>query len=104
MNKKMMLAALLLVSVVVAVFGTDFEERITEKKWYRDYFNEVIYRKDRNIIVEYQPYLTEEENISFYDGAYDDMIYWFTESAFYRDCVDWYKVNDSGMRLVCNNC
>ena len=64
MNKKMVLvAALLLVSVAVAVFGTDFEERITEKKWYRDYFNEVIYRKDRNIIVEYQPYLTEEENI-----------------------------------------
>ena len=73
MNKKMVLMALLLVSVVLAVFGTDFEERITEKKWYRDYFNEVIYRKDRNIIVEYQPYLTEEENISFYDGAYDDM-------------------------------
>ena len=61
MNKKMVLMALLLVSVVTAVSGTDFEERITEKKWYRDYFNEVIYRKDRNIIVEYQPYLTEEE-------------------------------------------
>ena len=104
MNKKMVLMALLLVSVVTAVSGTDFEERITEKKWYRDYFNEVIYRKDRNIIVEYQPYLTEEENISFYDGAYDDMIYWFDVPANYRDCVDWYKVNDSVMRLVCNNC
>ena len=29
MNKRMMLAALLLVSVVVAVSGTDFEERIS---------------------------------------------------------------------------
>ena len=38
MNKRIMLAALLLVSVAVAVSGTDFEERITEKKWYRDYF------------------------------------------------------------------
>ena len=75
MKKRMMLAALLLVSVVTAVFGTDF-----------------------------QPYLTEEENISFYDGAYDDMIYWFDVPANYRDCVDWYKLNDSGMRLVCNNC
>ena len=46
MNKRMMLAVLLLVSVVAAVSGTDFEERITEKKkWYRDYFNEVVYRK-----------------------------------------------------------
>ena len=39
--KKMILVATLLVNMVVAVFGTDFEERITEKKWYRDYFNEV---------------------------------------------------------------
>ena len=95
MNKRIMLAALLLVSVAVAVSGTDFEERITEKKWYRDYFNEVIYRKDRNIIVEYQPYLTEEENISFYDGAYDDMIYWFDVPANYRDCIDCNKLDDS---------
>ena len=95
MNKRMMLAALLLVSVVTAVSGTDFEERITRKIWYRDYFNEVIYRKDRNIIVEYQPYLTEEENISFYDGAYDDMIYWFDVPANYQDCIDCNKLDDS---------
>ena len=44
MNKRMMLVVLL-VNMVTAVSGTDFEERITEKKWYRDYFNEVIYRK-----------------------------------------------------------
>ena len=94
MNKKIMLAALLLVSVVAAVFGTDFEERITEKKWYRDYFNEVIYRKDRNIIVEYQPYLTKKENIYFYDGSRGDMIFWFDESARYRDCISWNRFDD----------
>ena len=94
MNKRMVLMALLLVSVAVAVSGTDFEERITEKKWYRDYFNEVIYRKDRNIIVEYQPYLTEEENINFYDDAYADMIFWFDESARYRDRISWNRFDD----------
>ena len=94
MNKKMVLMALLLVSVAAAVSGTDFEERITEKKWYRDYFNEVIYRKDRNIIVEYQPYLTEEENIYFYDGSRGDMIFWFDESARYRDCISWNRFDD----------
>ena len=91
----MVLVATLLVNMVVAVFGTDFEERITEKKWYRDYFNEVIYRKDRNIIIEYQPLFTKEENINFYDGAYDDMIYWFTESARYRDRINYQKFDDS---------
>ena len=95
MNKKMVLVAALLVNMVAAVFGTDFEERITEKKWYRDYFNEVIYRKDRNIIIEYQPLFTKEENINFYDGAYDDMIYWFTESARYRDRINYQKFDDS---------
>ena len=95
MNKKIMLAALLLVSVAAAVSGTDFEERITEKKWYRDYFNEVIYRKDRNIIVEYQPYLTKKENIYFYDGSRGDMIFWFDESARYRDRITWTKFDDS---------
>ena len=93
--KKMMLMAVLLINMVTAVFGTDFEERITEKKWYRDYFNEVIYGQDRNIIIEYQPLFTKEENINFYDGAYDDMIYWFTESARYRDRINYQKFDDS---------
>ena len=93
MNKKMVLMALLLVSVAAAVSGTDFEERITEKKWYRDYFNEVIYRKDRNIIVEYQPYLTEEENIIFYNAI--GVIFWFDEPSIYRDRINWTKFDDS---------
>ena len=41
----MVLAALLLVNMAAAVSGTDFEERISRNVWYRDYFNEVIYRK-----------------------------------------------------------
>ena len=95
MNKKIVLVSVLLVNMVVAVFGTDFEERITEKKWYRDYFNEVIYGQDRNIIVEYQPKLTEKENINFYDSAYADMIYWFDEPSIYRDRITWNRFDDS---------
>ena len=95
MNKKMVLVAALLVNMVTAVSGTDFEERITEKKWYRDYFNEVIYGQDRNIIVEYQSKLTKEENIYFYVGAYDDMIFWFDEPSYYRDRLDYIKLDDS---------
>ena len=92
MNKKMMLAALLLVSVAAAVSGTDFEERITEKKWYRDYFNEVIYRKDRNILLEYQPRI--EKKIHYYDDAYVDMIYWFDDPSRYRDRITWNRFDD----------
>ena len=93
--KKTIVMAALLVNMVAAVFGTDFEERISRRFWIRDYFNEVIYRKDRNIIVEYQSKLTKEENIYFYDGAYDDMIYWFDETAIYRDRIECSKKDDS---------
>ena len=79
--------AVLLVNVVVAVFGTDFEERISRKVWLRDYFNEVVYVQDRNIIIEYQPELTKKEKISFYAGWYDDMIFWFEEPPYYQDRI-----------------
>ena len=80
--------------MVAAVFGTDFEERILERIWLRDYFNEVIYGQDRNIIVEYQPKLTEKENIYYYDGAYGDMIYWFDVPGRYRDRITWNRFDD----------
>ena len=54
---------------------------------------EVIYRKDRNIIVEYQPYLTEEENIIFYNAI--GVIFWFDEPSIYRDRINWTKFDDS---------
>ena len=45
MNKRIVLVAVLLVNMAAVVSGTDFEERISRNIWYRDYFNEVIYRK-----------------------------------------------------------
>ena len=93
--KKTILVAALLVNMVAAVFGTDFEERITEKKWYRDYFNDVIYGQDRNIIIEYQPKLTKKEKINFYLGGYDDVIFWFEEPPYYRDRINYQKIDDS---------
>ena len=83
MKKRMMLAALLLVSVVTAVSGTDFEERISKKSWYRDYFNEVIYRKDRNILVEHQPRL--KETYSEIDTCFSGITYWFDDAGRYWD-------------------
>ena len=80
--------------MVAVVFGTDFEERISRGFWIRDYFNEVVYWKDRNIIVEYQPKLTKEEKIYFYVGAYDDMIFWFDDPAFYLDRITCNRFDD----------
>ena len=93
MNKKMVLMALLLVSVAMAVFGTDFEERISRNIWYRDYFNEVIYRKDRNILVEHQPRL--KEPYSDIDPGFAEITYWFDDAGRYWDRLDCTKQDDS---------
>ena len=93
MNKKMVLMALLLVSVVTAVSGTDFEERISKKSWYRDYFNEVIYRKDRNILVEHQPRL--KETYSEIDTCFSGITYWFDDAGRYWDRINCHKWDDS---------
>ena len=74
MNKKTVSAAVFLVGLSAAVFGTDFEERISEKNWFREYYNEVIYRQDRNIILLYQMARTETE---FFNHVGDYMIYWY---------------------------
>ena len=87
--KKTILIAALLVNMVMAVFGTDFEERINEKTWLREYFNEVIYRKDRNILVEHQPRLK----------AYFDVnpaTYWCKEPGRYEDAFKCFRLRDSG--------
>ena len=90
MKKRMMLATLL-VSVVLAVFGTDFEERISSRIWIRDYFNEVIYRKDRNILVEFQPRL---KKTYYYESPLGETIFWFEEEVRYRDRLKYYKFDD----------
>ena len=97
--KKTIVVSVLLANMVAAVFGTDFEERILERIWLRDYFNEVVYVQDRNIIVEYQPKLTKKEKISFYLGGYDDVIFWFEEPPYYLDCIECYILRDGGYYL-----
>lgn len=74
MNKKTVSAAVFLAGLSAAVSGTDFEERISEKNWFREYYNEVIYRQDRNIILLYQMARTETE---FFNHVGDYMIYWY---------------------------
>ena len=93
MNKRMVLMALLLVSVASVVSGTDFEERISKKSWYRDYFNEVIYRKDRNILVEHQPRL--KETYSEIDTCFSGITYWFDDAGRYWDRINCHKWDDS---------
>ena len=68
-----------------AVSGLDFEERINEQHWIRSYFNQVIYCGDRNIIVEYQPEHIKQPY--FYDEACSDVIFWYEAPNVFWDHI-----------------
>ena len=68
-----------------AVSGPDFEERINEQHWIRSYFNQVIYCGDRNIIVEYQPEHIKQPY--FYDEACSDVIFWYEAPNVFWDHI-----------------
>ena len=92
MNKKMVLKAVLLINMVAAVFGTDFEERINERTWLREYFNEVIYRKDRDIILEYQD--SFKVRITDYEPLYDET-FWYSALFMFWDRIECSRLIDN---------
>ena len=92
MKKKKILIAALLVNMVMAVFGTDFEERINEKTWLREYFNEVIYRKDRDIILEYQD--SFKVRITDYEPFYDET-FWYSSLFMFWDTIECFRLIDN---------
>ena len=86
MRRKTVLAAVLCISAAAVVCGSDFEQRISEKHWLRDYYNEVIYRKDRNIIAEYKTYYKEQPFWS--DYFFDEKIFWFEKEEIVLADID----------------
>ena len=86
MRSKMILAAVLCISAAAVVCGSDFEQRISEKHWLRDFYTEAVYRKDRNIVVEYQTRYKEEP--SWFDYSVDDEVFWFEDLLNYSGEFD----------------
>ena len=86
MRRTAVLAAVLYISAAAVVCGSDFEQRISEKHWIRDYYNEVIYHKDRNIIVEYKTYYKEQPFWS--DYFFDEKIFWFEKEEIVLADID----------------
>ena len=86
MRRKTILAAVLCISATSVVCGSDFEQRISEKHWLRDFYTEAVYRKDRNIVVEYQTRYKEEP--SWFDYSVDDEVFWFEDLPNYSGEFD----------------
>ena len=75
MNKRIVLVAVLLVNVLGFVSGVNFMRRINEKYWINEYFNEIIYNQDRNLLMKYK--LPIKWKVFFTDYSFDHNSFWF---------------------------
>ena len=68
----------------------DFEDRLNKGFWVRNYYNEVIQKKDRNVFLDYVP-VFKEKSFDFYEHlGYE--LYWYEELNRLGDvCHDFYS-------------
>lgn len=78
MKKILLQLAVLLVSLVEICAG-DFEDRINEKRWIREYYNEVIQKRDRDVLLEYVPLIKEEPYYIDYSPDGETKLYWYDD-------------------------
>lgn len=79
MKRRLLLKlAVLLVSLGGACAG-DFEDRINEKRWIREYYNEVIQKRDRDVLLEYVPLIKEEPYYIDYSPDGETKVYWYDD-------------------------
>ena len=76
MKKILLQLAVLLVSPGVMCAG-DFKEYFEGKHWVREYYNEVILAKDRNVFLDYVSRFKERPYEFYYDLDYE--LYWYEE-------------------------
>ncbi len=97
MKKRLLQLAVLLVSLEGA-FSGDFEEHFKDKYWVREYYNEVILEKDRNVILSYVPRYKERPSV--FDYEFDSEVYWYEESVIDKCEYDFSKIFDTYYLVV----
>lgn len=94
MNKKSILAVMLVTSAwccIFSVFASDFETRFEGVHWLREYYNEVIQKRDRNVFLDYVPCFKEVPWIDYSNNA--EEIYWYEDIDMRRDSC-YYEYSD----------
>ena len=75
--KKILLQLAVLLFSLGEICAGDFEEYFEGKHWVREYYNEVILAKDRNVFLDYVPRFKERPYEFYYDLDYE--LYWYEE-------------------------
>ena len=65
--------------VVNSLFSMEFEEKLSEKYWLAEYYNSVLEKQDRNVLLDFIPKFKEEPFIFHYE--YDEGFYWYEDES-----------------------
>ena len=75
--KKFFLCVTLLLSIV-SVYADNFSDKFLNKKWILEYYNEIIYYEDRNLLLNYIPKYKNQKDLLFQRKTLlDECDYWY---------------------------
>ena len=66
--------------VVNSLFSVEFEEKLSEKYWLAEYYNILLEKMDRNILLDYVPRF-KESPINYYEHL-DEKFYWYEDPIY----------------------
>ena len=110
MNKKSILAVMLVASAWCCMFSMDFETRFEGVHWLREYYNEAIQKRNRVVIESHVPSFINKPWIDY--DYHDAEVYWYedmdvrSDSCYYR-YSDWskrYFVHFMNISLLVKSC
>lgn len=110
MNKKSILAVMLVASAWCCMFSMDFETRFEGIYWLREYYNEAIQKRDRGVIERYVPSFINKPWIDY--DYHDAEVYWYedmdvrSDSCYYgySDWSEGYFVHFMDVNLLVKSC
>ena len=71
--------------IVNSLFALDFEEKISEKYWLCEYYNILLEKKDRNILLDYVPRF-KESPFNYYEHL-DQEFYWYEDPSYLQSGI-----------------
>lgn len=92
--------------IFVGVFADEFSDNFQNKKWILEYYNEVIHKRDRNLLLNYIPkYKNQKETLFQRTSLLDECDYWrdtISDSSIIYLLFDSFEVKD--IKQVSEDC
>lgn len=97
---------LFLMLLFVGAFADEFSDKFQNKKWILEYYNEIIYKRDRNLLLNYIPkYRNQKETLFQRKSLLDECDYWCdtnSDSSIIYLLFDSFEIRD--IKQISENC